>query len=441
MVETFLKFADLPPDPTDPAALRTYKELGFNVCLLTEDNVKMVRDGQLSEEYRQAIENIAESGMDVWVRNMYNDPDYFECDRQKAGSNYGSPYELPPRKIADEIPSVKGFYMADEAYMYQLPKKTSIPWMRDDCDKYASFDQLIKLVDWKNKYYPNAFWHMNHVPGQSWDHYLPKDGKIYDYKDFLTEYADVILRRLKNCERSLTLDNYPLIGEDYIEKDYLCDLLTAADVVKNYNESVGETDQAKFGICLQTFRAKAITDDRCRDITGPEEITFQMYVGMALGAKMFEYFCYRTFESMLGILDADGQKRIYDFVRTANTNASAMEQKIFPYQYTGAFVVPGEECSENTAAFVLAKDLFRKDNFLTVSSSHDILVGCLEDGEKKGYLIVNYTDPVRRHTSRVSVCLQHQQTASCLLNGREIIAENGHFCLAIEPGNAAFIYY
>ena len=40
MDNQFIKLADLPPDPMDTDALLHYKDVGFNVCLLTEDDVK-----------------------------------------------------------------------------------------------------------------------------------------------------------------------------------------------------------------------------------------------------------------------------------------------------------------------------------------------------------------------------------------------------------------
>ena len=51
----FITFADLPPDPLDQDALKTYQELGMNVCILTEDNVLFTKDGQITKEYKQAI--------------------------------------------------------------------------------------------------------------------------------------------------------------------------------------------------------------------------------------------------------------------------------------------------------------------------------------------------------------------------------------------------
>ena len=89
MENKFLHLADLPPNPTDRAALTHYRDMGMNVCLLTEDQVKMVADGTVSREYQQAAANIAGCGMQVWIRNMFNDADYFQCPEGKTGSNYG----------------------------------------------------------------------------------------------------------------------------------------------------------------------------------------------------------------------------------------------------------------------------------------------------------------------------------------------------------------
>lgn len=447
MENKFIRLADLPPNPTNADALKHYRELGMNVCLLTEDQVKLVSDGVLSRDYQQAIQNISDAGMQIWIRNMFNDADYFQCEEKKIGSNYGWTYEMDPRNITDEFqkfPAVTGFYMADEAYMYRLPEKVSIDWMVKENHLFASFDQLTKLVDWKNKYYPDAFFHMNHVPGQSWDHYLPRDGKIYNYEDFLTEYVNVILKRLKGCGRSLCLDNYPFIGENYLEKDYLFDLMTAAKVTRAYNAEAAQEDQAVFGICIQTFEAKSMFDDRKRDITLPEEVTLQMYTGMALGARLFEYFCYRSYNrEMFGILDPDGNDRIYDIVKAAGDRVAYFEPIISQYDSVGGYMVPGSLYSYNTAAMVMAKDLFCKPFDVGVESQYDTLVGCLTRGSEKAYMLVNYTDPVRKATSQVTLHGNGVQQLRLYKDGKETMlqAENGRFTVTLEPGNAALVIW
>lgn len=444
MDNKFIKLADLPPDPMDEKALRYYKDLGFSICLLTEDDVKLVDGGTISADYKQAIQNISDCGMQVWIRNMFNDPDYFDSEGVTEGSNYGSPYEMEPRHITDEFsefPAVTGFYMADEAYMYRLPERVNIDWMRSDSYKFASFDQLCKLVDWKNKYYPDAFFHMNHVPSQSWDHYLPRDGKIYNYEDFLTEYAHTILKRLKGCGRSLCLDNYPFIGENYMEKDYLFDLMTAAKVTKAYNAEAAPEDHATFGICLQTFNAKGMFDDRHRDITMPEEVTLQMYVGMALGARLFEYFAYRSYrQEFLGIIAPNGSDRIYDVVKTANDRAAFLEPILSQYESFGAYMVPGSLYSHNTAAMVMARDLFCKPYEISVQGEYDTLVGCFTHGEEKAYMLVNYTDPIRNCISTVTIRGGISEL-KLYKDGEESIvkANDGCVTVTIEPGNCAFV--
>ena len=445
MTERFIRFADLPPNPLSMEELKEYKEMGMNVCLLTEDDVKLISDGKLSAAYKTAIRNITDAGMEVWIRNMFNDKDYFVCETDKKGSNYGSVYEMEARNLTkefQEFPAVTGFYMADEAYMYQFPEQLPISWILKDAHEFASFDQLVKLVDWKNEYYPNAFFHMNHVPGQSWDHYLPRNGQIYNYEEFLTEYCEVILKRLKGCPRSLCVDNYPLIGKDYLEKDYLSDLLTGAVVTKRYNSQVEEQDRATYGICLQTFHAYSMEYERHRDIISPEEITFQMYVGIALGAKLFEYFCYRSYEQeMIGIRYPDGTKHLWDFVKTANDRVASMEAAVMAYTWQGAFAVTGEEWSENVAAFIMARDKFCTHEDLEIHATGDTLVGCLDKDGCEGYVVVNYSDPIRKHTDTVSLKYKGVKKYCVLQGGKETVfePEDGILTLVIRQGDAALV--
>lgn len=447
MENKFIRLADLPPDPMDIQALNHYREMGMNVCLLTEDDVKLVSGGTVSREYKKAIENIGQCGMQVWIRNMFNDADYFDCDTKKTGSNYGWTYEMEPRHITEEFgsfPAVTGFYMADEAYMYQLPEKVNIDWMVKENHLFSSFDQLTKLVDWKNKYYPDAYFHMNHVPSQSWDHYLPRKGEIYSYEDFLTEYVNVILKRLKGCGRSLCLDNYPFIGENYMEKDYLADLMTAAKVTRAYNAQVAPEDRATFGICIQTFEAKSMFDDRKRDITMAEEVSLQMYAGMALGARLFEYFCYRSYEhEFFGILDPDGNDRIYDIVKTAGDRVAYLEPIVSQYDSLGGYMVPGSRYSFNTAAMIMAKDLFCEPFALSVHGEYDTLVGCFTGEKGKGYLLVNYTDPIRKCNSTVTLSAHGIPAIKLYKDGKETLlqAKDGKFTVTLEYGNSAFVVW
>ena len=100
----FTTFADLPPNPNSATQLQLYKDLGMNVCLLTEDNVSFTSQGKITEGYKKAIENIGNAGMEVWIRKMYNDPDYFQnTEPEKDRSNYDTPYTMEARNITEEL--------------------------------------------------------------------------------------------------------------------------------------------------------------------------------------------------------------------------------------------------------------------------------------------------------------------------------------------------
>ena len=94
--DSFLMFSDTPPNPLVASDLDDYKNLGMNVMLLTEDYTPMVdSSGNLTDSYKNSIQAIGDAGMQCWIRNMYNDPDYFDCsDPERKRSNYGTPYFL-----------------------------------------------------------------------------------------------------------------------------------------------------------------------------------------------------------------------------------------------------------------------------------------------------------------------------------------------------------
>ena len=227
-----------------------------------------------------------------------------------------------------------------------------------------------------------------------------------------------------------------------MEKDYLQDLFIASKVTRNYNASVGEDDKATFGICIQTFEAKSMFDERRRDIVSSEEVTLQMYAGMALGARLFEYFGYHSYENeFIAIKGPDKKKRIYDKVKEANERAEQFENVLCDFDSLGGFVVWGKQCTENTAAFVLLKKLVMKDDSISVSASHDTLVGCFEKDEQKGYMLVNYTDPIRRHDNVITVKFNGAESVQIYHEGdkKEVVLNNEEMTITLKPGDAAFV--
>jgi hypothetical protein len=105
-------------------------------------------------------------------------------------------------------------------------------------------------------------------------------------------------------------------------------------------------------------------------------------------------------------------------------------------------MVPGSLYSHNTAAMVMAKDLFCQPYEISVQGEYDTLVGCLTCGEEKAYMLVNYTDPIRNCISTVTISGDITEL-KLYKDGKESIlkANDGSVTITIEPGNCAFVIW
>lgn len=437
----FITIADSTPSVESENEMQLYKELGLNTFVLTEDFVPMVENQTLSDSYKNSIKKLQDMGLNVWIRNMWNDPDYFDYDKVKQGSNYGSPYTMQPRKITtefSEFSAVNGFYMADELYKATLkdnPETTD----RDE-SLYCAMDQLDKLIEWKNTYYPDAYWHINHVPSGSYDHW--EEG---GYTEFIQHYVDTVLKKLKSGGRSISLDHYPL-KEEGIGDGYLSDLLTCANITRDYNAEAADDQKADFCVCLQTFQDTSTTElYHTRDIYSSDDVTFQMYTAMACGAGMFEYFCWRTYSGfgLYGIVDETGGKRIYDYVKEANDQALSFEKVVLAFDWQGLTVKKGKQSGKDDVFGEVDGMTLEDTGVLTsIESRYDTIVGCFDKDGQDGYMAVNFTDPAKKQTNVVT--LNFKDCSDVLVYTEEgtkqmNLTEDGDLRLVLDAGQAAFV--
>lgn len=436
----FITVADMPPSPFDADGVKLYKDLGFTHWILTEDHTPMVYEGSLHEGYKEAIEILTEEGFQIWIRNMQNDPQYFQIAESKSGSNYGYQYTLEPRDITDDFaqyPAVTGFYMMDEPFQVT---KTDDPATEDREDLHPAFDQLDAMIEWKNTYYPDAFWHVNHIGSGSWDHWPAGN----TYIDFIDAYVENVLKKLEgNGGKSICMDNYPLPdGGGVIKENFLYDVMVLAHATKKYNETVPEEQQATMGICLQTFRDVSL---RLRDITSSSDVTMQMYTGMACGARLFEYFCYRSIDSigLFGVIDMTGQPRIYDYIMEANERALPFQKVVCAFDWYGTTVNHGSQSGPEDIFEIVGELVTDDTGVLTnVQSRYDTVIGCFKKGTQDGYMVVNYTAPDLNQTNMVTLTFPGCSTALVYTEaGVEQVGlvEGGILRVTLDCGQAAFI--
>ena len=410
-------------------------------------------------EYLEALNNIDSAGLNVWVRNFSNQAGYFTDDMTNL--------------LAVNKDKIDGFYMNDEGFLnkelydYSLENYNA----NEKTDTFANI--ATDLAVWFNANYPNKYFHVNHVPITSYNHYgdgALTDMSAKDYKSFLENYKTTVLDTVSTTANKKTIgfDNYPF-GYTTVESSwfglvqttefqttgiapsYLVNNLVAAQVARDSG--------VPLSTCIQTY--KKIYDDKSRDITTAAEVSLQLYTGMACGADIYEYFCYDYSNAggtdMAGLYDASGNKReaTYNAVKDANANALKFADVVNVFDWKGTQISTDTTASKNGEGITLVNNsgidnLVLNDDsngcLSTVSSTQDALVGYYALNTVDGYFVSNYNDPTLV-TDNNSVTLTFTGcTRARVYTSKDgeltsdiVELTNGVYSKDVAPGDAFFI--
>ena len=386
----------------------------------------------VNNAYLSGIENLDNAGLDVWVRNFTNKSGYFDDAMTKALLLYKD--------------TIDGFYMVDEAF-----QNSSLLNAAGQQNITTDFDALsADVVGWFNTNFAGTYFHANHVPISSYDHYgeALTAANADAYKQFLTIYKEKFNDAVNASGSSIGFDNYPFVREQWngvysgISEQYLLNALIAAQVAGNYD----------FSLCVQTFEAsgkKIFNIDSKRDITSAAEVSLQLYTGMAMGADVFEYFAYNSNDDFNAIMNQDGSKRIYDIVKEGN-EALCFADVVNSFTWNGIVTSAGSVNSENDEAFSSVANMVLTNISNGVldsySSTDDAVIGCFTKDSLNGYMLVNYNDPAAvTGNNSVTVTFANCTRARVytevdgVLTSQIIDLTNGSYTAILAPGSGCFI--
>ena len=397
----------------------------------------------VQNDYLQSLENLDEAGLKVWIRNYHNKADYFTESLTATLLLY--------KDVID------GFYMMDEAF--QTNDLLTAAGQEATSTDFAS---MLVVRDWFNTNFADKYYHSNHVPVTSYDHYTDVNGNtlsemnVDGYRAFLQAYKAAYNDQLTGASgTSVGFDNYPFVHaqgtyrygilnmqskfESGIESTYLLNCLIAAQVA-------GEDD---FGLCIQSFEATDLTYDVTRDIASAAEVSLQLYTGMAMGADVFEYFAYNSNGDFNAIMNQDGSKRIYDIVKEGN-EALCFSDVVNTFTWNGIVTSTGSVNSHNTEGFGLVENyiLTNISNGVldSYNSTDDAIIGCFTKGDLNGYMVVNYNDPAAvtgNNTVNLTFadCTRARVYTSVdgVLTSELVDLTNGTCTLTLVPGSGCFV--
>ena len=335
--------------------------------------------------------------------------------------------------------------MADEPY--QL---TSLPFEYNEISEdagytYAAMDQYDKLVDWFNQYYGEGYsWHMNHVPSSSFNHW-PRNGS---YEKFIQYYVDNIIKNISRFDtKTISLDRYPFeMSNHKVSSSYLPDLLCGAIATREFNKGKTEDQKANFGLCIQTF-SDTVSHTNLRAPTSTEEITYQIYTGMSLGAQTYEFFLYRSIQGLEGMADVNGEKtNQYYFAKSAIERTKHLSKVICDFDWQNLIVCKAneEEESDNYETFDVINRMIDSGNrgkLKEVKSHFDSSVGYFTKDGYDGYLITNQLNPYENQSNTVKLSFDNATEALIFHNGDYYWQKllDGRLQFNVGPGDGYFV--
>ena len=395
----------------------------------------------VQNDYLSALENLNNAGLKVWIRNHHNTSDYFTTELTAALKLYED--------------TIDGFYMTDE------PFQTAAMLQASEQTGAGDLESMTAVRDWFNQNFADKYFHVNHVPISSWDHYTGVNGETLStidaagYRNFLTLYKQNFNDLLTSASgTSVSFDNYPFVHdqgkyggflgfggtfESGIQDTYLLNCLIAAQVA-------GEDD---FGLCIQTFEATDQKNKTTRDIVSAAEVSLQLYTGFAMGADVFEYFAYNSNDTFSAIMNQDGSKRIYDLVKEGN-NALCFADVVNSFAWNGIVTSAGSSNNHNGDAFNSVADMVLDNNTNGVldsySSTDDAIIGCFTKDDLNGYMVVNFNDPVavtgnNAVTLTFAGCTRARvyTNADGVLTSQLVDLTDGTYTATLVPGSACFV--
>ncbi len=319
----------------------------------------------------------------------------------------------------DNLPAVKGFYFIDEPGA-------------------GMFDEIKEYyVSWYNENHSNKVWHANMFPSYATPEQLGVDATEDKtaFEVYIETYAEQVIKHVAGDKKDIGVDHYPLMKRgmnNFISTTYLYDLMVVSSVAHKYNVDFASAIQAAgWG----NYRVPK----------NAEDIGFQVYTNLALGAKRLEYYPYNTtgYDGYSGMFSYGAKGPSYDAVRKINEEITKIDYLFDAFDWQGAKTITGKTPDENSGfESVVNYELSSLKGIKNISASYDALVGQFKDQNNyQGYMLVNYTEPSKGLTNVVDLQFDNAKGVLMYRAGIEMVLKvsNNKLSVPLQAGEGVFI--
>lgn len=404
----FITIADAPPKITEQS-LGVFKRSGIKFFVAYPDD----------DNHYETLEKCRQLGIDVFVFGGS-----VVCDSNRSvfknaiGNfpNYWARYETEGADLND-YENVKGLYIIDEPGA-------------------NLFDDMVNIyVPWHNKNFVNKkLWHVNLLPSyasaESQLGVMPEKDKSA-FEVYVDKYVEQVLSKVKGI-KTLGVDHYPMRekgGKLIMSDDWINDIAIVGEAAKRAN--------AIYSVCIQCYYDQ---DIKIMDCTA--DIRIQVYCALAFGASMFEIYAYSSKDGKGTMTDGDGNPTLrYYAVRDVLSEIDAFKEQYLARDLVGTKFFTANGKIEPAFEKAKNRQIEKFSNLKDVSVTQNTIISEYTDGNKAGYLIVNYGIPALTKSNLVDLKLDGCESITLYRYGRKEIVpvENGKICLLIEAGQGVFL--
>ena len=254
------------------------------------------------------------------------------------------------------------------------------------------------------------------------------------FEVYIETYAEQVIKHVQGGKADIGVDHYALMKRgtlNYISPTYLSDLLVVSTVAHNYN--------VEFASCIQ---AAGWGNYRVPEKT--EDIGFQVYTNLALGATRLEYYPYDATEMSGGMYSYGSKGPTYDAVKNINTEIKKFDHVLNAFEWQGAKTFAGTTFADENSGFeyVGKYELASLAGIKKVSASYDALIGQFKDSNNyQGFMLVNYTEPSKGFNNTIDLEFENAKGVLMYRGGVEMVlkVENNKLSVPLEAGEGVFI--
>lgn len=272
---------------------------------------------------------------------------------------------------------------------------------------------------------------------------VAQPGTLTSTEDYVSQFCDRILSRIPG-RKILSTDIYPLL---YTRGEYVISSMWL-EHMSQYARFAKEND-ADFHMFIQSY-----TSGEQRELTGREDLTFQIYTDMAFGIKGFSYFTYR--KSFLegfggGCVENDTSctpTPTYHWAQEVNREIANFDHVYLSFDWEGVLPVNGSDhlaedhSYQNSLFAAIAYPLTGLSCATQVSGTQDTLIGQFRDADgRDGLIVTNFTDPIQQMKDTVSFTFKDANRAMVYRSGERKIYEvkDNQLELTLSPGEGVFL--